>query len=527
MTTRVAVYVRYSSGLQKPTSIEDQIAMAEIVCKQNGWTIVETFIDMEKTGRNTNRAGYQAMKAAAQSRRFDMVVTESMSRLNRNVRDSIDIYTVLSFQDVSLYTIEEKHQDFLRVLFLGYGSQTQSEKIGEATLRGMKGALKRKRLHGKAFGYRKRKAEHGCNREIVEEQAAVVRRIFKAFASGQSATAIAESLNADRIPAPKGGSWEGSTIRGNPARGEGILRNRLYIGIPGMGRTKHTYNPETFQKRIKPTPDQMVEEDIPELRIIDQPLWDAVQAELARRAAASPKAARAARRKTYLLSGLLTCGCCGGSYITVNKTSYGCREARRKGCSNKVLISRKRIETRVFAALDQAFRSPELIAQFEAAMESERKALADGSLDTERARLGAALKKAEQGKTNILNAIAEGAPYATFKEKAEALEVEIAQLTQRVSDIDTQIENSSQVMESGAAVYERVLSQLTQLLSDRDFVEEAHGYLAVLIRKIVLMPDETAEHGLRATMELSSEALLPGVMGDQGAGSKSGTKVVC
>ena len=40
MTTRVAVYARYSSGLQKPTSIEDQISMAEIVCKQNGWTFV-------------------------------------------------------------------------------------------------------------------------------------------------------------------------------------------------------------------------------------------------------------------------------------------------------------------------------------------------------------------------------------------------------------------------------------------------------------------------------------------------------
>ena len=181
----------------------------------------------------------------------------------------------------------------------------------------------------------------------------------------------------------------------------------------------------------------------------------------------------------------------------------------------------------MFAALDRAFRSPELIAQFEAAMEAERKTVADGSLDTERARLSAALKKAEHGKTNILNAIAEGAPYATYKEKAEALETEIAQLTQRISDIDTQIENSSQVMQSGAAVYERVLSQLAELLSDPDFVEEAHGYLAVLIRKIVLMPDETAPHRLSATMELSSEALLPGVMGDQGAGSKSGTKVVC
>ena len=58
MTKRVAVYARYSSNLQSPTSIEDQVAMAKRFCDRQGWTMVNVFSDYEKTGRNTRRPGF-------------------------------------------------------------------------------------------------------------------------------------------------------------------------------------------------------------------------------------------------------------------------------------------------------------------------------------------------------------------------------------------------------------------------------------------------------------------------------------
>ena len=355
MTVRVAVYARYSSDLQKATSIEDQIAMAERFCARQGWTIVEVFEDREQSGKDMRRPGFQSMKAAAASQVFDVVVVEAIDRLTRKVKDALSTYDLFTFQGIKLHSIQEGEQDFMRVLFAGFGAQLFSQKISDHTRRGMQGAVTRQRLHTRAFGYRKREAETGTNREIVPDQARVVRRIYEEFATGRSAQSIAEGLNIDRIPAPNGGSWDGSTIRGNPTRKEGILRNQLYIGIASICRFTHTYHPETGQRKLKPTPEDYVEQEIPELRIIDQDLWEAVQAELARRAADTPKAVRAARRQTYLLSGLLKCGCCGGTYTSHNRTSYRCREAKRSACSNARAISRKRIETRVFEALRSAF----------------------------------------------------------------------------------------------------------------------------------------------------------------------------
>ncbi|MCP4821715.1 MAG: hypothetical protein GY883_21230, partial [Shimia sp.] len=284
----------------------------------------------------------------------------------------------------------------------------------------------------------------------------------------------------------------------------------LYIGIASICQFTHTYHPETGQRKLKPTPEDYVEQEIPELRIIDLDLWEAVQAELARRAAATPKAARATRRTVFLLSGLLKCHCCGAPYVTINKTSYGCREAKRSACTNTRPISRKRIEARVFEALRSAFRSEELLKRFELALAEERRKLADGNLEADLKRLVAAQELATAGRDNILAAVTEGAPYAPFKAKADALEKEINDLASRIAALNSQITRSQVEVEDAHTIYERALNNLEHLLSETEFVDEAHGYLATLIDKIALTPDDEAQHGLQAQMHLRSSALIGG-----------------
>ncbi len=178
MTVRVAVYARYSSDLQKATSIEDQIAMAERFCARQGWTIVEVFEDREQSGKDMRRPGFQSMKAAAAAQVFDVVVVEAIDRLTRKVKDALSTYDLFTFQGIKLHSIQEGEQDFMRVLFAGFGAQLFSQKISDHTRRGMQGAVTRQRLHTRAYGYRKREAETGTNREIVPDQARVVRRIY-------------------------------------------------------------------------------------------------------------------------------------------------------------------------------------------------------------------------------------------------------------------------------------------------------------------------------------------------------------
>lgn len=508
MSKRAAIYARYSSDLQKETSIEDQIAHAKRLCEREGWSVVATFKDKEMTGRNTRRPGYQEMQAAAGRREFDVVVVEAIDRLTRKVRDALSAHEFYTFHGVELYSVQEGRQDFMRVLFTGFGAQLFSEKISDHTKRGMQGAITRKRLHSRAYGYNIREAESGSNREIDPARAAVVKRIFEEFASGRSAHAIALGLNEDRIPAPKGNSWEASTLRGNPSRQEGILRNRLYIGIASVCRTSHLHHPDTGQRKIRLTPEDMVECEIPELRIIDQDLWDRVQAELARRAAANPRQARAAHRNKYLLSGLITCGCCGAPYIISSRSTYRCRESLRKICNNKVPISRKRLESKVFATLRQTLMSDEWIRQFETALKAERAKLADGSAEKQLKLLKAALAKAQKGQENIMSAIADGAPFATFKAKSQELETEVSALSMKIAQLQSQIETQKKPQQDARSIYKQVLSKFDVLLSSPEYVEEASNYLKEIVQEVTLTPAETADYGLMIDLALEQGNLL-------------------
>lgn len=407
------------------------------------------------------------------------------------------------------YSIQEGPQDFLTVLFAGFGAQMFSQKISDHTKRGIQGSVRRGRIHALCYGYQRIESEEGLNRAIEEEQAKVVRRIFSECASGKSPHAIALGLNADRIPAPNGGTWEAATIRGNAVRQEGILRNRLYIGIASVCKNTHTYHPKTGARRIRQTPEETVENEIPELRIVDQSLWDSVEAELARRAAENPRAARAAHRNRYLLSGLLKCGCCGASYIMSSKTSYRCRESLKGVCNNTTPVSRKRIEARVFGALRDLFTSDEMIARFEAAMKAERKAFDGDAADQDLTRLNNALKKAERGQSNILNAIAEGAPFAAFKAKSEGLATEIHELQKLIAAANAKAEQLKLPQEDASVMFERALNKMNQLLSAPDLVEEASAYLKILIIAIRLIPHEKAQHGIKAELKLAPGVLLP------------------
>ena len=66
----------------------------------------------------------------------------------------------------------------------------------------------------------------------------------------------------------------------------------------------------------------------------------------------------------HLLSGSLKCGSCGGAIALVSGKGsgyYGCLNAPRKACDNKVLISRKRLEQKFLAALNEEVLKPDLL----------------------------------------------------------------------------------------------------------------------------------------------------------------------
>ena len=97
-----------------------------------------------------------------------------------------------------------------------------------------------------------RRLENGLvttgEREIVPEEAVIVRRIFKDYLAGASPKQIAKALNAKRVRGPRGALWSPSTIHGNPERGIGILHNQLYIGRLVWNRQRFLKDPDTGKR---------------------------------------------------------------------------------------------------------------------------------------------------------------------------------------------------------------------------------------------------------------------------------------
>jgi len=151
----------------------------------------------------------------------------------------------------------------------------------------------------------------------------------------------------ESAPGPGGRQWRDTTIRGQVERGTGILNNSLYAGRLEWNRCSYVKDPRTGKRVARPNPRKLWEVvEVPELRIVDDELWNAVKVRQRETAfeigrTDDGQALNRAHRRRFLLSGLLKCGLCGGGYTIVGKDRYGCATRRAKGtCANAITIIR-------------------------------------------------------------------------------------------------------------------------------------------------------------------------------------------
>jgi DNA invertase Pin-like site-specific DNA recombinase len=98
---RCAIYARYSSNLQSPTSIEDQQRLCRAFAEQQGWTVVAVFEDAALSGFEIeHRPGYQQLLTMALSSpaAFEVILVEDLSRLTRDMAELLRITTRLRFK---------------------------------------------------------------------------------------------------------------------------------------------------------------------------------------------------------------------------------------------------------------------------------------------------------------------------------------------------------------------------------------------------------------------------------------------
>ncbi len=387
---RCAIYARYSSDNQREASIEDQVRVCQVRAAREGWEVIQVYADYAISGASAGRPQFQQLVADARAGRFQVILAESLDRLSRDLEHVAGFHKQMNFAGVRVVTLAEGDISELHIGLKGTMSALFLKDLAQKTHRGVEGVVRSGRSGGGlSYGYRILRGLRPDGTpitgelEIDEAQAALLRRIFAAYASGQSPRSIAKALNAEGVPGPRDGQWTASLLLGSVARETGLLRNRLFVGERVWNRQQWMKDPSTGRRIARPNPrDQWVTSQVPALAIIDPDVWAATQARLVASslntreeaepddlAAPAPnRGARlaAARRPPWLLSGLVRCGLCQGPLTVMGSGGrLGCANHVERGtCENKRSVLRDRLVARVMVGLKQRLLAPELVEQF-------------------------------------------------------------------------------------------------------------------------------------------------------------------
>lgn len=408
---RVAIYSRYSSDLQNDRSIEDQIAVCEKFAARQGWSVAGNFYDRAVSGASLfGRPQFARMVSDAHAGAFDIILSEDLDRLSRSQSDIAQLFEQMNFAEIEIHTIADGLTTEMHIGLKGTMSALFLKGLAQKVRRGLGGVVRQGRNPGgDLYGYTPRKGEPGVL-DINPETSAIVKRIFEEYVAGASPRVIAAALNADNIPAPRGGQWNASTINGNTARGQGLLLNERFVGRVVWNKRRSVKDPKTGRRITRTNPEsEWVTQDVSGLRILDDRLFEAARA---RRLEAGTPASRRKPKTIRLLSGLLRCGACGSGMAVLGSDRSGprvrCSRNRESGsCKNAARYYLEKIERLVLDRLKVQIDNPALMGQFVEAYLAERRALsADARRD--KVKITAKIATCQRAIENLITAVENG-----------------------------------------------------------------------------------------------------------------------
>jgi DNA invertase Pin-like site-specific DNA recombinase len=442
-TERVAIYARFSSDKQSDTSIEDQVRRCRDHIARTGGDPTEAvvFPDFAVSGASLARPGFEAMMAEVEAGTVSVIVTEDLSRISRDFADAGQVYQRLRFLQVPLIGVADGIDTTTASGFLTYGiksviSAHYLAELGDKTHRGLEGRFRAGLATGAVpFGYRTERTEAGSAIRIDEASSAIVRDVFRAYATGKSFNAIAADLNARGTPTPRKRSrgWAPTSIRS-------MLDNEKYAGRWSWNKTQWVKRPGTGERvvRARAAGDLVVDER-PELAIIGPDLWAKVRARRDTVARAHRAGQRPKSRRAYALSGILHCAECGAPLTIYGGSrtakAYRCPDGHGRGsCANRLAVREEVARGAVLAYLRHRVARPaalEHLRQRAAAMLSAAGARRDAELEGARRQL-----EDLQGRIGRLVAsVEEGTASASVNRRIVELEAAELQQRRRVTDL--------------------------------------------------------------------------------------------
>jgi len=248
-TVNAGAYCRLSvddERIGESLSIENQKLLLQNYVREQGWNLVETYVDDGYSGTNFDRPAVQRMITDAKAGRINLIIVKDLSRFGRNYIE-IGQFTEYLFPSIGC-----------RFIALGNGIDTQNQSVNNDMMGFLnlfnefysRDTSKKVRAVRKAcaeqgmfmgtyapYGYRKDPADP--HRLLVDEEyAPMARRIFELRCGGMSFTGIARLLNAEGVTSPTDLYYR-QRGTGNPRHVnhcwcattvKQIIRSEIYIG---------------------------------------------------------------------------------------------------------------------------------------------------------------------------------------------------------------------------------------------------------------------------------------------------------
>lgn len=229
---RVAAYARVSTNTEEQlTSYEAQVDYyTRYIQSKDEWEYVKVYTDEGISATSTKkRDGFNDMVNDALAGKIDLIITKSVSRFARNTVDTLTTVRKLKekgvevyFEKENIYTLDSKGE--LLITIMSSLAQEESRSISENVTWGQRKRFADGKVslpYKRFLGYKK--GPDGLP-VIVEEEAEIVRLIYRLFLYGKSPSFIASMLTDEGILTPGGkANWRPNGVIS-------ILTNEKYKG---------------------------------------------------------------------------------------------------------------------------------------------------------------------------------------------------------------------------------------------------------------------------------------------------------
>ncbi|MBQ8355689.1 MAG: recombinase family protein [Oscillospiraceae bacterium] len=334
---RVTFYARVSSESDEQlNSLGNQISYYENLIRKNAaWTFVAGYVDEGISAATTKkRDNFHRMVEDAKAGLFDLVITKEITRFARNTLDSIQYTRELLgagvgvfFQNDNINTFDEDSE--LRLTIMSGIAQDELRKLSSRVKFGHQQAIKNNVVLGNSriFGYTK---DDG-RLVIDEEQAAMVRRLFELYATGEYSMKQIETLFWQEGYRNHNGKKIAHTTMSN------MIANPKYKGYYVGNKVKVIDLFTKKQKFLPPEEWVMFKDETGQIvpAIVSEELWDAANTVLKKRSD-DVKSRQGICNHANLLTGKLYCTCCGTAYYRRDSVDRQGNKNSKWVCSGKI-----------------------------------------------------------------------------------------------------------------------------------------------------------------------------------------------